>query len=357
MSGKAGILTFHRARNYGAVLQAYALQKKVQKYCETDIIDYQNDEINRGLKVWTGDAHRGLKQQIRAIAVFFYRLRKKIAFDQFIEHEMICSEAVEKENLKELSKRYDILISGSDQVWNNELTDTDNSYFLDFASEKVKKLAYSVSMGDASNGLTEEQIALVESFDLVTVREKQAAKYLGTQIEKDIQICCDPTLLLTAEEWEKITSKKLEKKKYIFLFMIEEQQDLIEYATEIARREGAKLISNKKSISFWLHPSPKDFLSWIFYAEYVITNSFHGTVFSLLFHRPFACSGVIAGGKPKNRIVELLKLVNLANRLIENTQFQIESPIDWNLAEEQITNYRENSWTVLQKQIEEIGDM
>ncbi len=348
MSRRAGILTFHRSRNYGAVLQAYALQKKIQQYLKVDIIDYQNDKIDRSLKLWIGETHRGLKQQIRAIPTFFFRLRKKLAFDQFIDQELVCSEAVEKGSLKELSERYDILITGSDQVWNNELTDMDNSYFLEFASEKVKKIAYAVSMGDVSNGLNKEQLALIAGYDLVTVREKLAAKYLETQLKKDIQVCCDPTLLLPVEEWKKIISPKLEKRKYIFLFMIEEQQDLIEYAMEIARREGAKLVSNKKDFYFWLHPSPKDFLAWIFHAEYVITNSFHGTVFSLLFHRPFVYSKKKKGFGLRSRITELLNIVHLEERFIENAQFKIDSQIDWDLTDECIKNYREKSWAVLQ---------
>lgn len=347
MGRKAGILTFHRARNYGAVLQAYALQKKVQQYLQTEIIDYQNDKINRSLKLWIGGTHKGLKQKIRVVSAFLFRLRKKLAFDQFINHELACSEKVEKGELKELSKRYDILITGSDQVWNNELTDGDNSYFLDFATANVKRIAYAVSMGDVSTGLNREQIAVIEGYDLVTVRERQAVQYLETQIKKEIQVCCDPALLLPAEEWQKLISPRIEKRKYVFLFMIEERQDLMKYARALARREGAKLVSSKKDFFFLLRSSPKDFLSWIYHAEYVITNSFHGTVFSLLFHRPFVCSGAMEGGGLKNRIIELLNLVNMESRLMESSQFKMESPIDWKLVEEGMENYREKSWNIL----------
>lgn len=347
MCERAGIMTFHRSRNYGAVLQAYALQKRVQQYYKVDIIDYQNDKIDKELKLWTGSLHKEWKQQIRALFTFFFRWRKKIVFDRFIDRELVCSKRVGRDNLKEMSKHYDLLITGSDQVWNNELTDIDNSYFLNFASEKVKKIAYAVSMGDVCNGINNEQIALIEGYQLVTVREKQAAKYLETKLKKNIRICCDPTLLLHAEEWEKIISPKLEKRKYIFLFMIEEQQDLIEYALKIAQREQAKLVSSKKAFSFWLHSSPNDFLSWIFHAEYVVTNSFHGTIFSLLFHKPFAYSKMKKGFGLRNRITDLLMIVHLENRFIENNRFKIESLIDWDIVDECIQNYREESWTIL----------
>lgn len=341
---KAGIITFHDSRNYGAVLQAFALQQKISEQCrEVEIIHYQNPEIAQVLKLWnyTGG---GVKGVLKAAFGMVFRWRKKMAFDSYLKQNLHLSESVNENTIKAYSSRYDILITGSDQVWNTELTAKDMQYFLTFSEENQLRIAYAASFGDKKIVLTDAVKNALSAFDCITLREAIMLEEVERYAKQKPFICCDPTLLLTSEQWAEHSAKPLSKEKYIFLFMIDDSQELRSYAEKLAQRKGLKLISNKNDLSFFCHPKPDDFLSWIRHAEYVVTNSFHGTVFCIHFQKQFVSHLRNASGQKKRRIAVLLDNFGLSHRTTDFPTLDIDCAEDWQSIELKKKEMRESSW-------------
>lgn len=350
---KAGILTFHESRNYGAVLQGYALQKKLSEvFGEVDIIDYQNFEIEKVVKLWNIKG-KGLKAFIRAVLGFVFRYRKKIAFDRYLKKYVCLSVKADKSNISEVCSKYDVLISGSDQVWNTTITGNDEIYFLDFANSNQKRISYAASFGDRKIELDDSLKILLKKFDFITLRESIMLDEVKEISGQDVYLCCDPTLLISSEEWKKHASNRLTSKRYLFLFVIDENSELTAYAHKLAKEKNLTLISNKNDINFLRHPQPDDFLSWILNAEYVVTNSFHGTVFSLLFNKKFVSHTFTASGAPKKRINELLKKVQLEHRNTRNASLDIDIKENWNQVNSELERIREESWKIIKNWMEE----
>lgn len=313
---KIGILTFHRSRNYGAVLQAYGLVKTLKKLgFESEVIDYCCSPIEDALKLWNPS-----KYILRSIKQFVFRLQKKRAFDSFIKRWIPLSDTkkIMKNELNGALQRYDYIFAGSDQIWNTLLTDNDEVYFLDVSNIKAKKIAYAASAGDTII-VSDDNIDKIRDFSAISVREKDLKLFLD---KKNIisTVCCDPTLLLESSDFLPMVSKRLCKEKYLFLFMIWESKELVDLANNFARKNGCTVVSNKKCVKFFLHCKPEDFLSWIYHAECVLTNSFHATVFSLKFHKKFFSDIKRPNGEMNRRIAGLLSEVNGCNCIIDSSK-------------------------------------
>lgn len=353
---KVGIITFHGARNYGAVLQAYALQKKLSEHFpQTEIINYQNPGIARELRLWN-NTWGGVKGFMRALLGAVFRFRKKSAFDAFLKHELVLSSAVDENTIKQYASKYDIVITGSDQIWNTELTAGDMHYFLSFCGNDQIKISYAASFGDKKIELSETVKKLLSEFTLITLREDTMLEEVKKTAMCPIGLACDPSLLLEASEWKRMCSERLLNKKYVFLFMIDDSKELRKYAQEYAEKNQLILVSNKNDFHFFCHPSPKDFLSWILYADHIFTNSFHGTVFSILFHKKFVSHLKNNKGMPKKRIILLLEQLGLSYRNTDNAQFDIEQDENWEYIDEKLRQIKSESWKHITDQFEKIQE-
>ena len=345
-----GILTFHRSRNYGAVLQAYGICEVLNKLGhDTEIIDYKCEVIEENLKLWVKDKNF-LKTIFRAV----FRYRKELAFKTFHNHFLKLSKKrnLSNANIKEVYDKYDILVVGSDQVWSKNITKEDDTYFLKNISNK--KIAYAASMGD-SILLSKQMIEDIRDFDSVSVREnKLNQELIANNIRSNV--CCDPTILAGKEVYARIATGRLCKDKYVFVFMIWNSEELLNNAKQFADTNGLKLINCKNSLEFFMHCTPMDFISWIKNAEYVFTNSFHGTVFSLLFDKKFVSSICKVDGKMNTRILELLEYVNCQNHILRDESRlvrEIES-FDYMQVEEKLDELRKNSSEFLLNSISDI---
>ena len=335
---KAGIITFHRAVNYGAVLQTYALQRAVEKLGhEAEVIDYRCKEVDMAasplLGFRSGESFKSASKKL------IFRLRKNIAFNSFIRQYInLSSKVVTGSDLKNISGRYDVFFTGSDQVWNYGCSGSDEAFFLDFVKDGRKKNAYAASFGTETKfeGDPFDYRTLLADFNSISVREKSGVDIVKSESGRDAQVTLDPTLLLSKEEWKPAVGKRPLKEKYIFVYYIRESKDLLDYARKLSEKTGYKIINAKNSKEFFLKCSPSDFLAWIYYADYFVTNSFHGTVFSLLFNKKFAIE--LDNGKTvNNRSKELLELVGVdrtlslenINRINEETDYvAVESIIE-----------------------------
>lgn len=343
---KFGILTFHKSRNYGAVLQAYALCSVLNELdVDTEIIDYSCQHIDEKLKLWNPS-----KNIIKSILQLAFRFRKKLAFDSFENNVLKKSKKIEREEIVKFLSHYNAVIVGSDQVWNEEIIGNDNTYFLGYVNSG--KIAYAVSAGDTIK-FSKSALNYIKEFDAISVRERGLQKYLVNQNIESC-ICCDPTILAGIDCFEKIIAPPMKQKAYVFVFMIWNSKSLLDNAKKFAEINGLDIVSSKGSIDFFLHCRPEEFLSWIKNAAYVFTNSFHGTVFSLLYHKKFVSSICKRRGEKNLRIQELLIRVECHNNIITDEKRQVEKIIEPNfdLIDKYFQEIRDNSINYLKNSLE-----
>lgn len=324
---KVGILTFHDADNLGAVLQAFALQTTLENKCgaKAEVIDYKCDKISATKKV---NKPNGLKAVIKFPFMMVYYFIKRRGFDKFRSRKLKRSQEYSLKNIKTSACKYDILISGSDQVWNTECSGDDYTYFLDFADNNVKKISYAASIGTHKYTPQESEkiVPLLKGLDAISVREESAVNELERIAVDGATVHPDPVVLLKPEEWESYKTKRLCKKPYVLVYLVLPDETVLKCAQQYAEKHNLKVICNKKSIDFILHNSPAEFLSWVYNAECVFTNSFHGTAFSLLFNKPLASDVELLSGGINNRVYDFLKKNNALDCVLNKTDVKVTKP-------------------------------
>lgn len=359
---KIAIITFHRAINYGAVLQAYALQEAVRKKgYEISILDYAcpvMEKYTASFNMFEKE-HKIKNYIIAGIKVPFRFIRKK-RFYSFCKKYLRLSKPVR--DLEDVCEVYECFITGSDQVWNDYLTGNDMTYFLDFVNADNKKNSYAACFGYETlpENLKERYKECLSKFNNISVRDETSKKIVSELLgeKKEVSVVADPTLLWTENFWGKF-KKENTQGKYIIVYSLNEEIGLMKCAKKISEKYKLKIlyicndILEIKKYSYAKHifsPKPEDFVSLIANAEYVITNSFHGTVFSLIFHRNFYCETQYRDKKNK-RIEDLLKDVGCTNRIMTN-EGRIDEQndrIQWNVIDERIENMRKKSMEFLEK--------
>ncbi len=355
---KAGILTFHDADNYGAVLQAYALTQWLkQNNVDAEIVNYQS-KIYRKYKTFRKHLYKRAPY-ILGVDIIKYRNknRRNKNFASFrksylpTSKEMYCK----KEDFNGITDKYDYFICGSDQIWNPEITKGfDPVYFLDFVKSPEKKIAYAPSV--ALKKLTEFQIADISdytsSFASLAIREQEAIDILQPYCEKDINKTCDPVFLPDRSCYDNICSKTYEGKKYVFLYVVGRAvkfKKVISYAEKTAKEKGLELyyiIDGDKALYHIdgknvFGCNPKDFLSLIKNAQCVVSNSFHATAFSILFAKQFITFLKDGTG---SRMVNLLRAFNLENRIFDEDKTDMfKNQIDYSSLEKSLNEFRVDS--------------
>ncbi|HWT76042.1 MAG TPA: polysaccharide pyruvyl transferase family protein [Mobilitalea sp.] len=353
---RIGILTFHRASNYGAVLQAYALQsaiRKLQPDCE--IIDYRNETMEAANHVfYIMSKKAGPKHILAALLNAPLRFYRKMEFQSFRKRQLMLSEVIHPENKSRCDELFDLLVVGSDQVWNDTITGFDKMFFLDIIKNNKKKYSYAASFGfhDIPALLTKEYKDLLASFSWLSVREESGRQIINKLLKRDVLVHVDPTFLLGSDEWERLCLPVKKKGKYILIYSINKNINLIDFAKSLSKQKNLPIIyllmditSMKKypGMKFAFSPSPQKFISLIKDADTVVTNSFHGTAFSVIFRKNFYVE-VDYGDKYNDRIDSLLGNLNLRSRIITQPQFRLEEPvIDWEETCTLLDAYRENS--------------
>lgn len=326
---KLGIITFHRAINYGAALQAFALQDILNKKgYETEIIDYACERLENCYKKFYNPEH-SLKGFISAIIYYPIRSARIEKFANFRKKYMHISDEknITKDKLKKIANKYDYIITGSDQVWNPEQTDYDMSYFLDFVKPE-KRISYAASMG--TNKPTEKQAIIlkkyVQSYHKISVREEENEKYLTELLNIKVETVADPVFLVSADEWKLlIDDQPIINEPYIFVYCLHEKMSY-KYAEYLSNKTGKKIVSIPDSIRVKCSGKKDfkagvlEFLNYIFYADYVITDSFHATAFSLIFEKQFNIIMKQNKKELNGRLYSISNKYNLNEIVISNSQ-------------------------------------
>lgn len=337
---KVGILTFHMAHNYGAMLQAYALNSYMQKLgVQSEVIDYRLEYIDR----WHRNPRRkelvkqngfvvGMLKWIRRCFCGYYSQNgKKCRFENFMTKEMGISPTVCKEDFESGNIDYDLILFGSDQIWNADLTGgICKEYFGGFSSKAIK-VSYAASKGEYSflNKLDEYK-KLLNNLDMIGVREKALEKEIKEMGIHSAETVIDPTLLISKEQWERMANSNYRQdlKDYILMYSIKEDQRMLDLAREIAVKENKHIVYivyEKKELNDICQiddAGPKEFLELFRRADKVITNSFHGTCFSILFEREFL---VVEKMEGDSRIRSLLSDLDLMDRIVSKKHLHAET--------------------------------
>ncbi|MGB8454044.1 MAG: polysaccharide pyruvyl transferase family protein [Anaerocolumna sp.] len=340
---KVGIITFHKVNNYGAVLQAYALQTTLQKLdCDCDIIDYNRKNF-RDIVLWQKNKikcfikgkpdHQGYSNMefinMVLTTVFFNKKAVSGKFESFRGRYQL-SRSVNSDTVKSLNKEYDLFISGSDQVFNCGRVILDKNYLLDFVETGEKKGSYAASFGikEIPDKYLKDYKELLSDFTYLSVREETGADLIETLIGREAKVVLDPTLLLKKEEWAGLIGKKLKKEDVIIVYMLEYSESLLRYARELSMRTNIPLRILNKPFHHKLEEEcradvgPMEWLLEIQHAKYVVTNSFHGVAFSINFNRNFyvEIAEERIRGAMASRIEHILKMFGLEDRLIRKAK-------------------------------------
>ena len=350
-----GILTFHCAINYGAILQCYALQEVVKKLGhDISVIDYCPYYLKRPYRLFFSERIYGhsiignLRMLLRECLAIPTRYKRNKSFLRFVKSNI----HLKKMHNNLTASPFDVYIIGSDQIWNAGITDgMDPIYWgTDKLFNNKKRISYAASVGNIKSikQLPPESVKeALKNFSAVSVREQSLAEYISDQIGIPAQLVLDPVLLAGKGIFEKFISSRKPHKPYLLLFSLWSNEAATTFAKKIAKDKGLEfksIISNHESFrdsSVITSASPEEFLSHIYNATYVISTSFHGTAFAVLFQKDFNvyCDNDDIG----ERMYSLLDMINQQERLVDNKQNFKTSSIDWVAVDSILNTKREES--------------
>lgn len=338
MKTKVGICTItiqednENAYNYGNRLQNYALQYFLNEHgCDSETIRYKfsapeykaaNVGVNKkNIAQLFSDTIRIVKRNIYIREIQLKRNERKLKFDSFSEKHIKCSSMVYNANsdFEQLNDNFDCFITGSDQVWNPYCEGSNGFYYLTFAY-KYKRIAYapSIGVGAIPKEAEENFRNWVMDIPYLSVREDVGVKLLYDNAKVEAKLVCDPVFLLSKEEWMK-TTQPIKDKKYFAVYILGKKS--VELKKAIKRLER---LTGLKALDIYTRDDVnsqfagiEEFLGLIMNAEFLVTDSFHGTAFSLIFGTPMIIAERNVTPKMNSRIDSILKIAGVGNRSLD----------------------------------------
>lgn len=368
---KIGILTLPLNTNYGGIVQAYALKRTLENMGhEAIMIDHVFKPKLLPLKV------RYLIYFKRSILKYIFRKRIIVRYDKYCQEiynykrkEIIpfIDKYISKSEFNVGStntSHLDAIIVGSDQVWRPAYANPIKKYFLYFVNnnDKIRKIAYAASFGtdiwEFTPQQTEECAQLVKSFDLITVREDSAIVLCREHFGVNAEHVLDPTMLLDKEDYIKIaeTDNAPVSSGNLFAYILDDTIEKQNYVSDIGNKSGLVPFSimptDKQLEQGESYPAVSVWLRAFMDAQFVVTDSFHGCVFSIIFNKPFIAIGNADRGKA--RFDSLFRLFRLENRLVTLSNLSMEplyQMINWNEVNAIREQMKEKSFSLLNKNL------
>lgn len=371
---KVAVVVCPNIRNFGSVLQSYATQQAVTK------LGYDNEYIKYTKTKKT--AYKYLIQLLipSIMAERFSVLKRKVfqrknsdlisrrnkAFDAFVDKYMVASQKiVGYDALKKVGNDYSMAVLGSDQVW-NPINSGSDFYTLNWLGSDVKRVAYAPSFGvsEVPALLRRSYRDFLKKFDHISVREIRGKKIVRKLTGEKVPVVCDPTILFTAEEWDKILPEEpVAEGKYIFCYFLGNRDEPRRCVQKLAKKTGLPIVmmpffgeisklDTKLGAKIIDDPDPSHFVSAVKNAEYVCTDSYHGTVFSILYRRKVLVFRRHSADSNKNtfsRLESLLSIADMKDRIVNDVwedRFLTEST-DYDKVHENIEKMRSYSWRYL----------
>lgn len=366
---KVGIITFHNSYNCGSMLESYAMQTIVEKRgAKPFMINFSNYGQQNLYSVFPKS--KSIKEIIKNCL--------SIPAMKRIKNNNECYEKFKNENfnltkryvkMDEIEDKFDVVVAGSDQIWNITIEDGDDAYFLPWV-KKAKKVAYAPSFGSKNilkySKNPQKYKKMIDDFDSVSIRENNGKKWIKELCNKDVDVLLDPTLLLTANDYENIIDKNFNVDgEYIFFYCPSFDKNICKFVKQISKKYNLKVITwSTKSYFYKLierfgfelvpYESPNLYLNLMKNARLVITTSYHGTIFSTIYKKDFIT--VKNGGMygDDDRVITLLKQLNMMEQLIPfdyDDEFDYLKKVDYSNYEKNIKNIKEKSINYIDKNI------
>ena len=368
---KVGLVSV-RNYNYGSILQAYALQQELfAAGIDNELIYYKKrNVVKQALRIFnlpllmakTKDVWRVIegKTNPKLKPIIFGRNR---AFSNFLKDNFVFTPCLRgRKQLVDYTKKFDAFILGSDQVWNPMLLGGDY-YTLTWVDSRRPKVTYASSFGvsEIPASQVKKTKEYLSRFNVISVREKQGAEIVEKLTGKKAEVCCDPTVLTDRKRWDELSEDcPFVSEKYIFCYFIGNNPNQREFAKKLAQKTGCKILAIKHIDEYiksdddfgdidYLEVGPKEFVNFIRYATYVCTDSFHGTIFSIMYNKNFFTFKRFSDSQKSSmnsRVKNILSIVGLSNRLFEESitpEVALTYQVDWSDVNKRLNDFRKSS--------------
>ena len=369
---KISIITLQNVTNYGSVLQTYATQTIFENMgYQVEFIDYiRSNQTKREIKKSKRqfkNIYEFVKYIYRAyIGSIIISIKKKNSFDSFLKRNIHVTDKryYTVEDLRKDVPKADLYCTGSDQMWNSGWNGgIEHSYFLDFVKDKPKfSFATSVGMTEFPKDEVKETIDLLKKYSFITVREESAESLL-TSLGISAKTILDPTLLLDKKFWANFASSvEMKETKYILVYQLNENHNTVNFK-EYVQALSKKMNLPVKAISYGFKirrdfdeyvclPSIEEFVSLFLNAEYVVTDSFHGTSFCLNLNREFT---VIYPPKYSSRLSNILKLCDVEERVYSGIEEDLHlKKIEYSRVNDKLKKMRDDSLEIIKNGLSQI---
>lgn len=353
---KVGILTFHCALNYGAVLQCYALQEYLKSVGhDVYVIDYRPDYLVQFYKVNKKENWSEGKDKIRAIVResvrFPFRVCRHKSFERFIVSNLRLYSYKPENDYSD----FDAIIYGSDQIWNPDITGGGFDPVFFGRNVKCRKIVYAASNKNIS--LTDDErkyyMSVLNNFEYIGVRELHLQHLLQPLTLKKVYLNIDPTLLAGEIQFKSLDLSNNFKKDYVFIYEVATHQAVYKMSKQYAQKRNLKIVvlsstiyANKLQERDQI-ASPDKWVRYIKYAQIVVTTSFHGVAFSILLKKNFYY--VRQNNSSDYRIESILKQLNLMSRIIDMGEEILDTPIEYSYVQTELNKLRRESVKYIQE--------
>lgn len=350
---KIGILTQHFLLNYGGIIQNFALQQVLLKLGH-DPLTFEHDTCYSRTRWFLRSAKHVLKNHSLKGLPVYPTYQGRIGNKNFIKFVLKNIRSVTVNDFTpDLTQKYglDAYVVGSDQVWRPafNLGPRLGNMFLDFAGDDVKKISYAASFGCKEWEYTEEQERmcgkLAKRFDAISVREASGVDLCKEHFGVDATLVLDPTLLLNKEDYGKVCHDVPKKEKHIFVYSLVVSEGVLAVAEKVAEAMGLSIIVKQAGRKVKKEDTIEDWFAEFRDADYVVTDSFHGMVFSIIFNKPFSIVMNPSGGN--DRYLSLLSQLGLMERIVSDELQPVFSAIDWSDVNHRLPELRKASFEFL----------
>ncbi len=330
---KVGILTFHRANNFGAVLQCYALMSFLKdKGVDANVLDYCPDFLCEEKGNVLSCIGKRIKAYLRFLLCWLFSKGEVKHVDGFAFFRETAINPVPVSEAEQM----DVVVCGSDQIWNAKICGRLDPVFFALPFQHCRKISYAASNGsvELSDEAKEHFCCLLENFDYISVRESSLQQQLSDLGIKS-ELVLDPVLLAGSQLFEKIVTPIRQKRPYVLIYELTHLERTYELAHLIAVQLNAEVVVIGGGVKAYLKGgfvnkqglTPAQFVSYFKHAACVVTTSFHGTAFSLIYERPFYSMKM--NTKRDDRILSILSSLDLLSRSIDDLSDFVYSEVDY----------------------------
>lgn len=355
--------------NYGSALQSYALSLAINKLgkkygCEALLVNYcpdilkDKDPLNPIKNMWDKDA-----ETIKMCELSMPFIRENYEkFNNFYNNRFHKTKnTYYSNNFNDIrEENINRFVCGSDTIFCVDEFGIDDGYYANYdVMKNGYTISYAASFGDSH--FNEDTYKLlndrVKNFKALGIREKGMIPYLKKQTNVEIQNVCDPTLLLDKEDYKSITNPRIIKNKYLLLYSRRYNKNMEEFAEKLANENGWEIVeislraTNASKHKMFYEAGVEDFLSLVNNAEFIVTNSYHGMIFSIQFAKEFI---VFSREQCDTKIEELIKKAGCSDRMVVTGKEKYCSSINYDTVKENLKEFKEKSWDYLDRNIKKM---